>query len=29
MPFKNIEDYKKYQKKYQKEFYLKNKYKIK
>jgi hypothetical protein len=29
MPFKNIEDYKKYQKKYQKEFYLKNKDKIK
>jgi starch phosphorylase len=29
MPFKNIEDYKRYQKKYQKEFYLKNKENIK
>ena len=29
MPFKNIEEYKAYQKKYQKEFYLKNKENIK
>jgi hypothetical protein len=29
MPFKNIEEYKVYQKKYQKEFYLKNKENIK